>query len=59
MIIVLRPDATKKDIDHIIEKVKKLGLKVMVSQGVVAHHHRHYWRRGYSPRTAIRGISWR
>ena len=34
MIIVLRPDATKKDIDHIIEKVKKLGLKVMVSQGV-------------------------
>ena len=34
MIIVLRPEATKKDIDHIIEKVKKLGLKVMVSQGV-------------------------
>ncbi|MBU4457604.1 MAG: 3-deoxy-7-phosphoheptulonate synthase [Candidatus Omnitrophica bacterium] len=34
MIIVLRPEATKKDIGHIIEKVKKLGLKVMVSQGV-------------------------
>ncbi len=34
MIIVLRPDATKKDIDHIIEKVKKLGLKTMVSKGV-------------------------
>ncbi len=34
MIIVLRPDATKKDIDHIVAKVKKLGLKPMVSQGV-------------------------
>lgn len=34
MIIVLRPDATKKDIDHIIAKVKKLGLKPMVSKGV-------------------------
>ena len=34
MIIVLRPDATKKQIDHIIEKVKKLGLKTMVSRGV-------------------------
>jgi len=34
MIIVLRPDATKKDIDHIIAKVKKLGLKTMVSRGV-------------------------
>ena len=34
MIIVLRPDAKKKEIDHIIDKVKKLGLKVMVSKGV-------------------------
>lgn len=34
MIIVLRPDATKKDIDHIIKKVKGLGLKTMVSRGV-------------------------
>lgn len=34
MIIVLRPDATKKEINHIIEKVKKLGLKTMVSRGV-------------------------
>lgn len=34
MIIVLRPDATKKQIDHIIEKVKKLGLKSIVSQGI-------------------------
>jgi len=34
MIIVLRPDATRKQIDHIIEKVKKLGLKTMVSSGV-------------------------
>lgn len=34
MIIVLRPDATKKQIDHIIERVKKLGLKPWVSKGV-------------------------
>ena len=34
MIIVLRPEATKKEIDHIIDKVKKLGLKPMVSKGV-------------------------
>ncbi len=34
MIIVLRPNATKKEIDHIIKKVKKLGLKTMVSRGV-------------------------
>lgn len=34
MIIVLRPDATKKQIDHIVEKVKALGLKPMVSKGV-------------------------
>src|SRR3989338_8403270 len=34
MIIVLRPDATKKQIDHIIAKVKKLGLKTIVSRGV-------------------------
>ncbi len=34
MIIVLRPDATKKQIDHLIDKVKKLGLKPMVSRGV-------------------------
>ncbi len=33
MIIVLRPDATKKDISHIVKKVKKLGLKAMVSAG--------------------------
>ncbi|MFH0839388.1 MAG: 3-deoxy-7-phosphoheptulonate synthase [Candidatus Omnitrophota bacterium] len=34
MIIVLRPNATEKEINHIIEKVKKLGLKPMVSKGV-------------------------
>lgn len=34
MIIVLRPDATKKQIDHLVDKVKKLGLKPMVSRGV-------------------------
>ncbi len=33
MIIVLRPDATEQQINHIIEKVKKLGLKPMVSKG--------------------------
>jgi 3-deoxy-7-phosphoheptulonate synthase len=34
MIIVLRPDATKDQADHIVEKVKKLGLKPWVSRGV-------------------------
>ncbi|MCX7927960.1 MAG: 3-deoxy-7-phosphoheptulonate synthase [Candidatus Omnitrophica bacterium] len=33
MIIVLRPDATQQQIDHIIEKVQKLGLKVHISKG--------------------------
>jgi 3-deoxy-7-phosphoheptulonate synthase len=34
MIIVLRPNATQDQIDHIIEKVQKLGLKPHVSKGV-------------------------
>ncbi len=33
MIIVLRPNATEKQINHIVEKVKKLGLKPMISKG--------------------------
>lgn len=34
MIIVLKKDATEEQINHIIEKVKKLGLKPMISRGV-------------------------
>lgn len=34
MIVVLRPDATKKQIDHILKRVKELGLKPHVSRGV-------------------------
>ncbi len=33
MIIVLRPDATEQQINHIIDKVKKLGLTPHVSKG--------------------------
>ncbi len=33
MIIVLRPDATKEQVKHIVDKVKKLGLKPWVSKG--------------------------
>ncbi len=33
MIIVLKPDATKKQIHHLVEKIKELGLKAMVSEG--------------------------
>src|SRR4030042_938505 len=33
MIIVLRPDATQEQVDHIIEKVQKLGLTPHVSKG--------------------------
>ncbi|MBI4355540.1 MAG: 3-deoxy-7-phosphoheptulonate synthase, partial [Candidatus Omnitrophica bacterium] len=34
MIIVLKPDATKQQIRHLLEKIKVLGLKAMVSSGV-------------------------
>lgn len=34
MIIVLRPDATKKQVNHIVDRIKKLGLKPWVSKGV-------------------------
>lgn len=33
MIIVLRPDATQEQIDHIVERVQKLGLKPNISKG--------------------------
>ena len=33
MIIVLKPDATKKQIHHLVEKIQALGLKPMVSSG--------------------------
>ena len=34
MIIVMQPGATKKDINHLVEKIKKLGLKPWISSGV-------------------------
>ncbi|MCK4852404.1 MAG: 3-deoxy-7-phosphoheptulonate synthase [Candidatus Omnitrophica bacterium] len=34
MIIVLKPGATKQQIDHLVEKIEKLGLKPWVSEGV-------------------------
>ncbi len=34
MIIVLRPDASKKQLDHLVAKIKKLGLKPWISKGV-------------------------
>ena len=33
MIIVLKPNATKPQIDHLLERIKALGLKPMVSKG--------------------------
>ena len=33
MIIVLKPNATKKQVDHLMERIKALGLKPMVSKG--------------------------
>jgi len=33
MIIVLRPDATKEQVDHIVERIKSLGLSVHISKG--------------------------
>lgn len=34
MIVVLKPDATEEQIQHIIEKAEKLGLKTNISRGV-------------------------
>ena len=34
MIIVLRPEATKKQLDHLVSKIKSLGLKPWISKGV-------------------------
>ena len=34
MIIVLKPGATKQEIEHIMGKVTKLGLKPWLSEGV-------------------------
>lgn len=34
MIIVLKPGTSQKDIDHIVSRVKKLGLKPWISKGV-------------------------
>lgn len=34
MIIVLRPEATKKQLDHLVSRIKKLGLKPWISKGV-------------------------
>ena len=33
MIIVLKPNVTKKQLDHLLERIKELGLKPMVSKG--------------------------
>ena len=33
MIIVLKPNATKKQLEHLLERIKALGLKPMVSKG--------------------------
>jgi 3-deoxy-7-phosphoheptulonate synthase len=34
MIVILRPDATEEQIQHIVEKAKKLNLKTHISRGV-------------------------
>src|SRR5512146_498478 len=34
MIIVVRPDATQEQVDHIIKKIKDLGLQAHVSKGM-------------------------
>ena len=33
MIIVLKPDVTKKQFNHLLERIKELGLKPMISKG--------------------------
>jgi len=34
MIVVFKKEATKKEIDHVINRIEKLGLKAMVSRGI-------------------------
>src|SRR5574340_1488422 len=34
MIIVLRPDATQADLDHLVKKLKDVGLQAHISKGV-------------------------
>jgi 3-deoxy-7-phosphoheptulonate synthase len=34
MIIVLKPNATKQEVDHVMEKIEKLGLKPWLSEGI-------------------------
>ena len=34
MIIVLKPNATKQEVEHVMEKIEKLGLKPWLSEGV-------------------------
>ena len=34
MIIVFKKDASEQEINHVIERIEKLGLKAMVSRGV-------------------------
>src|SRR3990167_1854512 len=34
MIVILKPDATEQQIQHIVEKADKLGLKAHISRGV-------------------------
>ena len=34
MIFVFKSNATKKQIHHVVEKIKELGLKPMVSSGI-------------------------
>src|SRR5205085_6267119 len=33
MIIVLRPDSTEEQIDHVLERIRELGLKPHISRG--------------------------
>ena len=33
MIIVLRPDASEREVDHIIDRLRELGLKSQISTG--------------------------
>ena len=33
MIIVFRPDATQEDLDHVVKKLRDLGLQAHISRG--------------------------
>jgi len=44
MIIIMRPDASDEQINHVVEKLKQHGFGIHLSKGVEPHCYRCHWR---------------